>query len=176
MSRWTEDERVRINHYKRMAKRTPEDRAARAAYMHQYYLDHPEKFPRRTQEQQDAYNAARRAKNAACETTRAKARADAKAWQDANPLMKKAQRLKNYGLSLAEFEAMLTRQDGGCAICGFADRTDSTKFPMVDHCHKSGVVRGLLCARCNFAVGLFDDDPGRARKAADYLALFGGGA
>lgn len=50
-----------------------------------------------------------------------------------------------YGLSLEDYERLLAYQGGGCAICG-----GKRKYRLnVDHCHKSGLVRGLLCRRCN---------------------------
>jgi len=53
-----------------------------------------------------------------------------------------------YGLLPEDFDALLAKQDGRCAICG-----DILTSPHVDHCHKSGRVRGLLCSYCNHAVG-----------------------
>ncbi|MEU5299758.1 endonuclease VII domain-containing protein [Streptomyces noursei] len=72
-----------------------------------------------------------------------------------------------YGLGPGEYEKLLQAQDGRCAICR---QTRSTRLD-VDHCHKTGVVRGLCCARCNrqlLARGL-RDSPEVARNAADYL-------
>jgi hypothetical protein len=74
-----------------------------------------------------------------------------------------------YGLSLADYEALVETQGGRCAIC----RVDApggkfTKWA-VDHCHDSSKVRGLLCGACNMGLGQFGDDPARLRAAADYL-------
>jgi len=74
---------------------------------------------------------------------------------------------KNYGLTKADIEAMLIKQGNVCAICGHAEW--GAKGPHVDHDHKTGAVRGLLCHRCNVSIGLLDDDPARARTLADYL-------
>jgi hypothetical protein len=72
--------------------------------------------------------------------------------------------LKNeYGLTLAEVDAMKQAQGGKCLIC---DREASL---VVDHCHVSGQVRGLLCNRCNIGLGHFTDDPALLRVAALYL-------
>src|SRR3989442_746910 len=71
---------------------------------------------------------------------------------------------RRYGLSLQEFRAMLERQNYACAICKATDR------PLcIDHCRRTGEVRGLLCGPCNLAVGLLGDDPSRARALAAYL-------
>jgi hypothetical protein len=84
-------------------------------------------------------------------------------------------RLKRFGLTVADYEAMLKAQDGKCAICGTvkpARGNGHYSFP-VDHCHKTGRVRGLLCHTCNVTLGRFNDCPEEivqwAEKAAKYL-------
>lgn len=77
------------------------------------------------------------------------------------------ERVQKYKLSVGEFEAMRQAQDGKCAICG----EPSPHVLMIDHCHRTGRVRGLLCRACNFGLGWFRDDPERLRKAAAYLDL-----
>ena len=75
--------------------------------------------------------------------------------------------LSRYGLSIAEFEQMLTSQNGVCAICRHPEKR---RYRLsVDHDHESGRVRGLLCSQCNFAIGLMSDEPGRLIAAAQYL-------
>ena len=82
-----------------------------------------------------------------------------------------------YGITVAEYEAMLTSQGGGCAICGTKDPSlgnrQYKKRPRevfdVDHCHVTGKVRGLLCSRCNRLVGLTQNNPDVARKLMKYL-------
>ncbi|MEU3690507.1 endonuclease VII domain-containing protein [Streptomyces narbonensis] len=72
-----------------------------------------------------------------------------------------------YGLEPGEYAQLFEAQGGKCAIC----RQRRSKRLDVDHCHKTGVVRGLCCARCNrqlLARGL-RDSPEIARNAADYL-------
>lgn len=81
---------------------------------------------------------------------------------------------KNYGLSLGEYDALLQKQGGVCAICGQDEpsahgRTGKQFRLAVDHCHETGIVRGLLCQKCNRAVGLFGDNPILLRKAISYL-------
>src|SRR4029079_10467296 len=71
---------------------------------------------------------------------------------------------RNYGLTLAAFDELLASQGGGCAICGKPD------VDHVDHNHRTGAVRGILCFRCNVALGQFDDDEERVMAAAAYLA------
>ena len=145
------------------------DKESRKEYMRQYYKANPEKFPRRTPEKQAAYNAARREKYAQNQEFRDALRASVKDWQKANPQKRKSQRLKQYGLTHAEFTSMMTDQAGSCAICGHSDMSQRNFFPVVDHCHGSGKVRGLLCMNCNMGIGKFRDDPELLTSAARYL-------
>lgn len=79
---------------------------------------------------------------------------------------------KSYGLSYKEVLALREGQDELCAICkkpGFM-MNDRVKSPLnVDHCHKTGVVRGMLCHNCNRALGLLQDDINLLKAAIDYL-------
>lgn len=68
-----------------------------------------------------------------------------------------------YGMTSAEVEAMCEAQGGVCAICRTAPAVH------VDHDHRTGEVRGMLCFSCNAALGHFTDDPEVLRRAADYL-------
>ena len=79
-----------------------------------------------------------------------------------------------YGLTVAEYNALLREQGGVCAVCGKDEqntrrRTGKQLRLAVDHCHDTGAVRGLLCLKCNRAIGLLDDDPVLMRKATSYL-------
>jgi hypothetical protein len=75
-----------------------------------------------------------------------------------------------YGITPEQFDSMLLAQDGRCFICrnNFKDARDTH----VDHCHKSGKVRSLLCSNCNTGLGQFKDSPEILKKAADYLISF----
>ena len=75
-----------------------------------------------------------------------------------------------YGITEDEFEALLKEQHGCCAACGTSEPMGPGKRLCVDHAHdETRRVRGLLCQRCNTAIGLLGDDPQRARDLADYL-------
>lgn len=76
--------------------------------------------------------------------------------------------LKKYGLTWADWDQMLIEQAGRCAICS-QPINPSLREPAVDHCHKTGKVRGLLHANCNAAIGLLEEDLERFFQAADYL-------
>jgi hypothetical protein len=72
---------------------------------------------------------------------------------------------------------MLLEQDRLCAICGSREnRKINGKYATelsIDHCHRTGKVRGLLCHCCNLALGLFKDNPALLEKAASYLMKVG---
>lgn len=84
---------------------------------------------------------------------------------DCRSLKKRAAR---YGIAAEEFLALIAAQDEKCAIC---KRAPGLKGFSVDHCHQTGAIRGLLCGRCNTAIGLLWDDPAILRSAIDYLGL-----
>ena len=74
-----------------------------------------------------------------------------------------------YGITEDDYERMFREQGGKCAICSAMEPGHSrTKF-CVDHDHKSGAVRGLLCVDCNTTLGKFNDEIERFYKAAHYL-------
>ena len=73
---------------------------------------------------------------------------------------------EGYNMSLGDYDDMLDNQQGKCAICSSYPKS---KPLAVDHCHYSGVVRGLLCSNCNTALGLFADDIDVMEKAISYL-------
>ena len=77
------------------------------------------------------------------------------------------ERARRYGLTLDEYRRIESAQGGVCALC---TRPAVSKSLHIDHCHESGVVRGLLCERCNMALGLFDDNAERLARAAAYVA------
>lgn len=69
-------------------------------------------------------------------------------------------------LNRREYDALVAVEGEQCAICG---GDNGKKRLPVDHDHERGVIRGLLCHKCNTAVGLMADDPDRLIKAAVYL-------
>lgn len=73
---------------------------------------------------------------------------------------------RKYGLSGDQFNAMLTAQNGKCAICG---ASPNGKVLFVDHCHSTGEVRGLLCHGCNSGLGYFRDSASIMALAITYL-------
>lgn len=80
-----------------------------------------------------------------------------------------AQLKKDYGISLEEYENILESQGGVCAICSGDEISNRNRFLCIDHCHDSNKIRGILCNRCNRAIGLFKDNPEILMKATKYL-------
>ena len=83
-------------------------------------------------------------------------------------------RLQNkYGITLREYNRMLKRQKGVCALCGQPEkaktRDGKIKALAVDHCHDTGKVRGLLCYKCNRSIGGIGDKLESAEKLVRYL-------
>lgn len=90
---------------------------------------------------------------------------------------RKKRKCANYGLTLNEYNEMFHAQGGQCAICGTADlpidpRTGKLYELAIDHCHKSGKVRALLCHHCNVGLGGFRDDPVLLHAAIAYLKRY----
>ena len=75
-----------------------------------------------------------------------------------------------YGLQPDDYEAILSAQGGGCAICGVPPVTG--KYLSVDHDHETNEVRALLCPKCNIGLGQFNDNPDTLIRAAAYLAMY----
>ncbi|WP_244876855.1 endonuclease VII domain-containing protein [Winogradskya consettensis] len=70
---------------------------------------------------------------------------------------------RRYGIGQAEFDELLAEQGGVCAICGVEDPQH------LDHDHRTGWVRGILCFNCNGGLGQFRDDPVFLAGAIAYL-------
>jgi hypothetical protein len=75
---------------------------------------------------------------------------------------------KKYGLTEQAYNEMWSEQSGRCKICNKHEQ-ELGKVLYVDHCHNTGKVRGLLCNKCNTAIGLLFDDVDIILKAANYI-------
>lgn len=71
-----------------------------------------------------------------------------------------------YGMNLEQYIELLRSQEHKCQIC---KRELPSKKNHIDHCHKTGIVRGILCISCNTGLGHFKDDPEMLRQAVLYL-------
>ena len=96
-------------------------------------------------------------------------------WRAHNPdKVTKYKWKERYGITPEQYTELFVGQKGCCAICGNPEiakhnKTQKIQKLAVDHCHKSGKVRGLLCQDCNRGLGKFYDDTSRLAKAINYL-------
>jgi hypothetical protein len=141
--------------------------------------EHPEEFREKQREQNKAWLDANREKRREYEKRRRVEKLDEIRAYNAkwhrenranNPDKIRRMHLKSlYGVTPEDYERMLKEQGGRCLICPATPDGERHGVFHIDHCHTGGHVRGLLCHRCNTALGLFADDPERLRKAIGYL-------
>jgi hypothetical protein len=74
----------------------------------------------------------------------------------------------NYGISREEYDTLLESQGGCCAICGKEGNPDG-QMMSVDHDHKTGKIRGILCRNCNLGIGYLEDNKETLLSAIGYL-------
>jgi len=92
--------------------------------------------------------------------------------------MKSIDLKKRFNISLETYKKLLSDQDFVCAICLQPEskkdhRTGKVRDLAVDHCHKTGTIRGLLCTDCNTGLGLFKDNPLLLEVAKRYIQTQG---
>lgn len=125
---------------------------------HRDYHKSPEKYREKAR--------SARAKN----PERAKALQKARYWKDRDKSLaglRKWSLKRNYGITLEEYDAMFRAQCGKCAICGGVNADGRNLH--VDHNHESGIVRSLLCSKCNTAIGLVNENRDTLRYMIAYL-------
>lgn len=79
---------------------------------------------------------------------------------------------RSYGIAEEQYDKMFKRQQGKCLICQQEETSlwrGTVRRLAIDHCHKTGKVRGLLCQRCNMALGLLNDDLTLLKRAYIYI-------
>ena len=124
--------------------------------------------------------------------SREKYLAGRKRWSDANKEKIKAyrdahkeeayahqrayRRQRKTGWTPEQYDAKLAEQGGRCAICEREPHEAAShgKRLAADHCHKTGATRGLLCHKCNTAIGKLGDDLDGVMRAVRYLTRYGG--
>lgn len=125
----------------------------------EYYRKYREKNKERIAEYQRSYRAANK------ESLGAKAQA----YRDSNKEARRDYDLQRaYGLTAAQYDALMDCQGGKCAMCGVAAAGGKGRLH-VDHCHDKGHVRGLLCHGCNTGIGLLKHDVSLLSSAITYL-------
>ena len=75
-----------------------------------------------------------------------------------------------YGITLKEYQTLLIKQGGVCAICGTDTAGGKHTTFNVDHCHKTNKIRGLLCTQCNLGIGKLGDSFAHLKNAIHYLS------
>jgi hypothetical protein len=191
----TDTERVtKKREYNRAYAQKHRERLVAAARTRRHAKNPPKVRTRRTVEEKRAWHRAWKAVNADRlreqarayrernkEKLRAQKRAahlkrQASKGYDEKAAQARIQHLKRaYGLTPEQYEAMVSAQDGKCAICGGLGGRNRIGEPRpldVDHCHETGRVRALLCQSCNRGIGQFGDNEALVAKALDYLRAY----
>jgi Recombination endonuclease VII len=103
---------------------------------------------------------------------KARRRATMKKWRAANP-RSDGHRAERYGITEAQYKCILSLQHGACAICRLPETCKGSKGKVrpltVDHDHRTGEVRGLLCNKCNVGIGNLRDSVLLLQSAIAYL-------
>lgn len=111
---------------------------------------------------------------------RSHAKARAKDIGQSRAKLKAGQLRRKYGLSLVQYLAAVHFQDGKCAACRVKPEFPETERPTpvlhIDHCHRTGKVRELLCSDCNVALGYLQEDTHRMLRLVDYTNRHAGTA
>jgi|SRR5882757_535139 len=82
--------------------------------------------------------------------------------------------LDKYGIDELDYILIMQEQQDRCAICRVYEEGTGKKGFHIDHCHKTGRVRGVLCPQCNLGLGQFADNPRRLLSAIKYLMKYRG--
>lgn len=142
-------EKCRASRNKRYAE-DPEYRTRRISLSRKWEAEHPEKIKAKREEEKRRF-------------------LHDPEYRKQRQASKRNYKLKRkYGINQAQYDEMFERQSGVCAICGKPQI--SGKKLAIDHNHKTGQVRGLLCRKCNLSIGHLNDDAGLFYKAAQYLS------
>lgn len=137
--------------------------------MTQAALDWRARHPEKKDEYREKGNECNRKRYATDPVRRQGVKDNARKWKEAQPpekisrMTRNARLLREYGISQADFERMAAEQNHRCLIC------HKEKDLAVDHCHRTGVVRGLLCHNCNKGIGHFFEDVETIKRAIEYI-------
>ena len=92
---------------------------------------------------------------------------DRKKYLKNKDIMNKKRVVQKYSLTLDKYELMLKEQNGVCFICKRINTNGRRLF--IDHCHRTGVVRGLLCGYCNSILGYCQENPDILKGCVSYI-------
>jgi hypothetical protein len=151
--------------------RDPDQRAKENAAYRVYYQAHKQKIRERMCAYREAHKQEIKKRASAYyqanrDAIRERARVSRLARKhDQDPSLWSGDLKRRYGISPAEYDALLAKQGGVCAIC----RKRSKERLCVDHCHLTGTIRGLLCHACNLALGSLKEDQPSLVAALAYL-------
>ena len=109
------------------------------------------------------------------ESLKASRRRRSKRWRELHPEQRRLEHLqRNYGMTLQEYEHLLTKQGHKCALCKKTFAADvsarNALAPVIDHDHDTGEVRGIVHSNCNKLLGFADDDKRKLQLAIQYLS------
>lgn len=141
-------------------KTEEEKQRERCRKRHQKFKDDPE-FKKAARERAAAWRATEHGKNRG------------QVWRENNrernaATFRKWYMKKQYGITVEEYDEMLARAENKCEICGVHQK-DLKKKLVIDHCHDTGKLRGMLCHACNLAIGKLGDSYEKVKRATDYL-------
>ena len=132
-------------------------RARKTVYQKAYYEANREKILAKNKISSNAYR----------EANQEKVLASVRCYRAANKEKILARnRIRKFGTDGSE---LIDQQNGACAICGIPFANLASHKIHIDHCHVSGIVRGVLCSACNVALGLAKDNPETLRAMATYV-------
>ena len=101
----------------------------------------------------------------ACYAAANKKNRDIRGWTEKD---KDVRLQRTFGLKPGQYDEMLKEQDYKCAVCGKTEQENNKRLA-VDHCHKTGKIRKLLCHKCNCALGMVDDNKDILSSLISYL-------
>lgn len=141
-------------------------------YMKKYYKNNTHRWKERqsTQEYKSNKNNSRNEKYKNDPEFREKVKQKVREYNRKNPDKKLSQHLSEFGLTIDDYNNMMSKQNNTCAICHEkGDMTKKYRQLSVDHDHTTGKVRGLLCSNCNFLLGHARDNIDILNNAINYL-------
>lgn len=171
--RWADKNRERVRAYNKEYSATPEAKAKRAERRAKNKESIQNRAAAYYQENKDHMNAVAQVYR---ENNKEKTASRGAAWQQANKnhrseygkIRANHNRANKYKLTIEELSFLYEKYQGCCAICRVSEE-DLGKRLAIDHCHETGLVRGILCQRCNLGIGQLGDTQELLVLAVEYL-------